>query len=76
VRWRNSDCKTPCGAEGDPEKVPDTFFLFPSPFVDDTGSGSFPQWVSGYAVGVSRAKRWRATGNFSDYHAWGPCAAK
>jgi hypothetical protein len=26
VRWRNSDCKTPCGAEGDPEKVPDTFF--------------------------------------------------
>jgi hypothetical protein len=27
VRWRNSDWKTPCGAEADPEKVPDPFSL-------------------------------------------------
>jgi hypothetical protein len=27
VRWRNSDWKTLCGAEADPEKVPDTFSL-------------------------------------------------
>jgi hypothetical protein len=61
VRWRNSDWKTPCGAEGDPEKVPDTF----SPFARDSGLGvadqtmpapmPLPEWLGNKGKALKRS---------------------